>query len=178
MPAKTKLLPRSSPKHQKHSARMLGVAPVRARVVTQATPKNLIELASEVTLEQMLASKKPLDKAIRVGLPTRALANLQQAMGLNNERFAALLNLKPRTLQRRKEEDSRLNVTQGNEVFRVAQVLSRASEVLGSRDDALNWLQHPNHALGEIAPIEKLNTLAGAVEVMELLGRIEFGVYS
>ena len=57
-------------------------------------------------------------------------------------------------------------------------VLARAIEVFGNSDKATRWMQRPNRALGQKTPIEMLGAKEGRKEVEELLGRIEYGVYS
>jgi putative toxin-antitoxin system antitoxin component (TIGR02293 family) len=43
---------------------------------------------------------------------------------------------------------------------------------------AAEWLRAPNLALGDVAPLAMADTELGAREVDDLLGRIEYGVYS
>jgi putative toxin-antitoxin system antitoxin component (TIGR02293 family) len=57
-------------------------------------------------------------------------------------------------------------------------VLTRAIEVFGNSEKATRWMERPNRALGQKTPIEMLGTEEGRKEVEELLGRIEYGVYS
>ncbi len=60
----------------------------------------------------------------------------------------------------------------------LAPLLARAIEVFGNSDKATRWMGRPNRALGQKTPIEMLGTKEGRKEVEELLGRIEYGVYS
>jgi putative toxin-antitoxin system antitoxin component (TIGR02293 family) len=56
--------------------------------------------------------------------------------------------------------------------------MGRAVDVLGSQEVARRWLTHPQFGLGGAAPLDYAETEAGAREVENLLGRIEYGVYS
>ncbi len=56
--------------------------------------------------------------------------------------------------------------------------LVEATEILGDRDKARDWLLTENHALGGVRPIALLDTSIGFEDVMDVLHRIEFGVYS
>ena len=56
--------------------------------------------------------------------------------------------------------------------------MGRAVEVLESMDHARQWLTSPQLGLGGSVPLEYAETEVGAREVEDLLGRIEYGVYS
>ena len=62
--------------------------------------------------------------------------------------------------------------------MRLVRVAARAEHVLGDRPTALDWLSSPNRALGGEKPIGLLDTDLGADQVLQALGRIEFGVYA
>ena len=63
-------------------------------------------------------------------------------------------------------------------VTRVAHVLAKASEVLGDQEKAAHWLQSSNSALLGDKPVDRLGTDAGMHSVLEILGRIAYGLYS
>lgn len=48
----------------------------------------------------------------------------------------------------------------------------------GDRDAAEKWMQHPARALGGVAPFDHMCNLAGIVQVDDLIGRLEHGVYT
>jgi putative toxin-antitoxin system antitoxin component (TIGR02293 family) len=60
----------------------------------------------------------------------------------------------------------------------IQRVSAQAQDVLESAETATNWLKRPNRALGGHAPIDLLDTDMGTEQVVELLDRIEYGVYS
>jgi putative toxin-antitoxin system antitoxin component (TIGR02293 family) len=72
----------------------------------------------------------------------------------------------------------RLSPEESERLYRLAKVLASAESVLGSKDKARHWLNSPNRALGEVAPLCLLETESGTDEVMNVLGRIEYGIYS
>ncbi len=63
-------------------------------------------------------------------------------------------------------------------IDRVVSVYEHAVEVLENRTSAWNWLNRANPALGDVIPLDLLETEEGAEQVNTLLGRIEYGVYS
>lgn len=57
-------------------------------------------------------------------------------------------------------------------------VLLRATEVFESEAAARSWLETPSGALGEVTPLSLLDSAHGRAAVLQLLGRIEHGVFS
>jgi len=63
-------------------------------------------------------------------------------------------------------------------LYRLARVFTLAIKVLGSKEQAIRWLNAPKVALFDQTPLELLNTSIGTKEVEKLLNRIEYGVYT
>jgi putative toxin-antitoxin system antitoxin component (TIGR02293 family) len=61
---------------------------------------------------------------------------------------------------------------------RLARVAAQAQDIFESADTATSWLKRPNRGLNGHAPVDLLDTDAGTEQVVELLDRIEYGVYS
>lgn len=57
-------------------------------------------------------------------------------------------------------------------------VLLRALEVFGESDRALNWMRESNPALSGDTPLHAIQDEQGQREVLNILGRIEYGVIS
>lgn len=84
-----------------------------------------------------------------------------------------------RTLQRRRGMPGKpLTREQGGKIWQFAEVLALATEVLGSQDAAERWLESPVMALNRNRPIDLLATPAGTEMVKDLLGRLQYGVYT
>lgn len=56
-------------------------------------------------------------------------------------------------------------------------MIARASEVLGSRDEAMRWLGTPIPALGLATPISILGTKEGVQRINDVLTQMEHGVW-
>jgi putative toxin-antitoxin system antitoxin component (TIGR02293 family) len=61
---------------------------------------------------------------------------------------------------------------------RLARVSAQAQDVFESAETATSWLKRSNRGLNGYAPVDLLDTDAGTEQVVELLDRIEYGVYS
>jgi putative toxin-antitoxin system antitoxin component (TIGR02293 family) len=115
------------------------------------------------------------------GIPSEALAHLLS--NLDRLRMAPSMEravgMSLRTFQRRKEAPSRpLSQEQSGKAWKFAEILAAAIEVMGSQEVAERWLETPAMALDGKRPIELLATPAGTEMVEDLLGRIQYGVYT
>ena len=61
---------------------------------------------------------------------------------------------------------------------KLAEILAKATAVLGSPQEAERWLEQPAIGLGQRRPIDLLATPAGTKSVEDFLTRVEFGVYA
>jgi putative toxin-antitoxin system antitoxin component (TIGR02293 family) len=62
---------------------------------------------------------------------------------------------------------------------RAAEIYETCLELFdGDRDAAWGWLTSPAFGLGHACPIDYAKTEAGALEVRNLIGRLEYGVLS
>lgn len=57
-------------------------------------------------------------------------------------------------------------------------VYLKAKEVFGNNTSALNWLLNKNRALGNIRPISLVFNKSTKQSVLDILARIEYGVYT
>lgn len=114
-------------------------------------------------------------KRVAEGLPTQALAMVQERLELAERELAHLMLISPQTLTQRKQEVL-LPPDESERVYRVARLTEVAADVFNSRDAARQWMKEPNYALGEQTPLEVARTEPGAMLVENLLGHIGHGV--
>jgi putative toxin-antitoxin system antitoxin component (TIGR02293 family) len=114
---------------------------------------------------------------IEAGLSFRAVRNLQKALDLPLEKMAGVLGMSRATLHRRKLQ-GRIDKEESEKLVRYQRLLERAEEVLGDAASAREWLTHQQSGLNNAVPLEFARTEIGAREVENLLGRIEYSVYS
>lgn len=115
--------------------------------------------------------------AIRAGLPAAALESFVTRTELDAEGVTALLGMSPRTWARRKTQVQQLTPVESDRLYRLAHVVARATDALGSRDKGVRWLRKPNRSLGGEAPFDLLDTEIGEEQVLAVLDRIEHGVF-
>jgi len=114
---------------------------------------------------------------IRGGLPVSELDALQNTLDVPIESLAPKLGISKATLHRRKVA-GRLEPDESDRVVRYARLMGRATEVFDGVEPARRWLSSPQHGLGGETPLNYAMTELGAREVENLLGRIEYSVYS
>jgi putative toxin-antitoxin system antitoxin component (TIGR02293 family) len=123
-----------------------------------------------------LAASK-LIQSLKAGLPVRELDELRSNLDLPMERLVPMLGISKATLHRRKLA-GRLDAAESDRVVRFARLLGRAATVMESIENGRRWLASPQVGLGGAVPLKYAETEVGAREVENLLGRIEYGVYS
>lgn len=122
-------------------------------------------------------SVSKLIESLKAGLPVHELDDLRLYLDLPMERLVPMLGISKATLHRRKNA-GRLDAAESDRVVRFAMLLGRAAAVMESLEDGRRWLTSPQVGLGGAVPLEYAETEVGAREVENLLGRIEYGVYS
>jgi putative toxin-antitoxin system antitoxin component (TIGR02293 family) len=134
-------------------------------------------LGGEKTLGMKVSSQQDLINAVRRGLRVSTVDAVVEELDAPRSEVLSTLRIARRTMERRKLTD-RLLPGESERVYRLAKILAFAESVLGTREKARHWLSAPNRALGRVTPLSLLETEVGADEVTNVLGRIEYGVYS
>ena len=123
--------------------------------------------------------RSPLDwvSVIRRGISSAAVDSLTKSIRVTQSELATALGIPERTLARRKKEGV-LNSEESAKLVRLARVVERAKDVFEDFEASLNWLKSPNAALSGATPLSLLDTDIGAESVLDMLGRIEHGVFA
>lgn len=131
----------------------------------------------------LLLGLDPMDtprlvERVEEGLSFGQLERLRQNVGLSREEMSELVQIRPRTLDRRKKE-GRLHPDESDRLLRASRVFGEAITLFeGNAEGALGWLSSSQRALGGAVPLEMARTEIGAREVEGLIGRLEHGVFS
>jgi putative toxin-antitoxin system antitoxin component (TIGR02293 family) len=131
----------------------------------------------------LLLGLDPMDtprlvERVEEGFSFGELEHLRENMDLSREEMAELVQIRPRTLDRRKKE-GRLHPEESDRLLRASRVFGRAIALFeGDVEGALGWLSTPQRALGGTVPFRMARTEIGAGEVEGLIGRLEHGVFS
>ncbi len=118
-----------------------------------------------------------LIKVVKGGLSIQVFRALAEALNVSDAALANLAGISGTTLTRRKRV-GHLTPDESEHVLRIANLLERAAQVFEDVGDASDWLKTPNLSLDNVTPLDYADTEIGAREVENLLGRIDYGVYS
>lgn len=119
-----------------------------------------------------------LVEMLQTGLPFQELQDLQARLAVPAEKLAPMLGISKATFHRRKGDADKLPPAVSDRVVRYARLLGQAFKVFEGLEAAKQWLNAPQFGLGGAVPLDYAKTEIGAREVENLLGRIEYGVYS
>ena len=158
----------------------------RSQGSCKAGPRKVFRFAGVVSGQLRRAASKTaavhlsagkLIEIIHVGLPVQELDVLQSSLDVPMDKLAPMLGISKATLHRRKAQ-GRLGPEESDRVLRFARLMGKAIEVMEGEEPARRWLISPQVGLGGAVPLDYARTEVGAREVEDLLGRIEYGVYS
>ena len=117
-------------------------------------------------------------KRMEAGFSFRSFEKFQRTVALPLGELARLIQVKPRTLTRRKAE-GRFQPDESDRLLRASRLFQMAVDLFeGDIAAARIWVASSKKALGGKTPLEFARTEVGAREVENLIGRLEYGVYS
>jgi putative toxin-antitoxin system antitoxin component (TIGR02293 family) len=114
---------------------------------------------------------------VRRGVPVTTVVAVAESLRVPVPQILEWLSISPRTWVRRKHQGV-LDLLEGDRVARLHRLIRRASSVLGGAAEGRAWLTTPQRALQRRTPLDVASTEVGAELVFQLLGRIEYGVFS
>jgi putative toxin-antitoxin system antitoxin component (TIGR02293 family) len=119
---------------------------------------------------------------IQIGFPAKSLiVFLRQFPTIGRaDTIDKVVGVSLRTFQRQKKAGAkqRLSREQSGKLYKAAEIVAKAVDVLGSPEAAERFLNEPVMALDRKHPIDLLSTPAGAELVERHLMRIDYGVYT
>lgn len=117
-------------------------------------------------------------RKLEQGYSPTTLHDLKNALRLSWSELAELLQVRPRTLNRRRLQ-RRLPTDESERVLRISRVYNLAVELFEGDDEAArHWLKRPRKSLANGSPLWFARTEPGAREVEDLIGRLEHGVFT
>src|SRR5262245_27843981 len=115
---------------------------------------------------------------LKSGLPFSAVIHFAGESSFALSDIARVLQIPPRTLARRKQQGT-LTRLESERLARLAGIFDKAVDLFdGDKDAASTWLRKPAKAFANRSPLELAESETGARAVEDLIGRLEFGVYS
>jgi len=119
-----------------------------------------------------------LVEAVKMGLPAKVYVAVQKETGLSQAEIAEILGVSTRYLQAKRQNDL-LNTTASERLVKLREIWSFGLDVFnGNKVDFKEWLYEPLAPLDGKSPMYIMTNFIGMEQVKQLLGRIQYGVYS
>lgn len=150
-------------------------------VIEQATTKHynkLIEILGKKYINGSIDSPYDFISIATRGLDASIINNFKEYFKLSLDTTAQMLNISGPTIYRWTKSNKQLERNFSVKLLEVADLFLYGIEVFGSKDNFFKWLNLPNTALGGMEPYQLIEIPGGVAKVKDILGRIEYGVYS
>lgn len=113
----------------------------------------------------------------RQGLAGAEADRVARLLGVSDKEMAPLLNQSIATFHRQTKSD-RLDAATSERLLLLGQLASYGATVFQDQGKFTRWLRRPLRLLGERSPLALLDSPTGVQLVEDILGRIEYGVFS
>lgn len=127
------------------------------------------------TESQMTAIEKM--ERLSVGISKKELETLKTRTQLDYEKLARLLSVTRATLIN-KPSSEKFNSALSERILGLADIYSYGYDVFEDEDKFNQWMFKHNRALGGKTPYDVCDNQFGREEVKNIIGRIDYGVYS
>jgi putative toxin-antitoxin system antitoxin component (TIGR02293 family) len=114
---------------------------------------------------------------LRKGVNKKDLELFKEVAGLDYDALAKLLSVTRATLINKKGA-AKFSITIAERVIALIDLYAMGYDLFESIPAFNHWMSRPNRALGGRSPLEVSDNQFGREEVKQILGRIEYGVYS
>lgn len=112
------------------------------------------------------------------GMSSKVIRAVQARGHFSNKEISEFLNISPSTYQRYRTSKKKLKRDESEKIFHLSSVIAKGIDVFGEEDKFIQWLHLDNAALGGRKPITWLSSQIGREEILNVLGRLEHGIFS
>ena len=135
-------------------------------------------LGGQKVFDQSVDSFLSIIEITEKGFPISVAQRVQKRLNLSNKQFSEMLNLSESTFQRRIKNQSLLSAGESEKVVDFSKIIAKGVDVFEDELDFKTWLESPVLALGNKKPLDLLGSSIGREEVLNVLFRIEHGIFS
>ena len=112
------------------------------------------------------------------GVNSNIITSFRRYFDLPLDMMASFLNISNSTIYRWTRSNKILEKNISVKLFEITDLYLFGIEIFESKEMFFKWLELPNTALGGLEPLKLIEIPEGLAKVRNLLGRIEYGVYS
>jgi len=163
-------------------AKALALTNAAASVTLEATRSAVFQRSTSIITEKMGKPEwqmTPVEKMymVRDGVSKKDLESLKSKTNLDYDKLSILLSTTRATLINKKGTEH-FSAALSERIVSIADLYSYGFEVFEDETKFKEWVFRPNQALGGKQPFELLDNQFGREEVKNVIGRIDYGVYS
>jgi putative toxin-antitoxin system antitoxin component (TIGR02293 family) len=122
-----------------------------------------------------IKDKLSLIQNARNGIDAKYIRLILKYYNFKKDFIAGMLDLSTKTLDRYTQENRKLNPNDSELIIKLILLYKKGIEVFGEQSAFVNWLNKPAFGLGNLKPVEIVNTSGGIDLIIEELSRIETG---
>lgn len=146
--------------------------------MTQKRYQDLTETLGKENFPRQIDNPMDFLSVAQEGIAIYAVQNFREAFEVSLGQVAAILDTSEPTLYRHLKANQKLSRNASIKLLEVTDLFLYGKEVFGTREDFFKWMELPNTALGGLKPMALTEVPEGVSKISDLLGRIEYGVYS
>ncbi|HEX5153121.1 MAG TPA: antitoxin Xre/MbcA/ParS toxin-binding domain-containing protein [Parafilimonas sp.] len=113
---------------------------------------------------------------IKNGISKKELETVKEESNLDYDTLSNILSVSKAKLHGKKGAE-KFDQNTSERIMLLADVVAYGQSVFEDKDSFNEWLKTSNTALGNVAPVELMDTIYGIDEVKKEIGRIEYGIF-
>ena len=155
------------------------VSPVRKARYSKTIKDVPSVLEDKAVYATSITTLTPIEKMhlAQKGVSKIYLEKLKDMANLDYQKLATALAVTRATLINKKKQE-KFNASLSERIVGLVDLYDYGFKVFEDKEKFNRWMVAPNKALGGNAPFDIINSQFGREEVKNILGRIEYGVYS
>jgi putative toxin-antitoxin system antitoxin component (TIGR02293 family) len=130
-------------------------------------------------VEEPVAEYRPTKKApLAPDFAYRKFEKIAALVPFTQKEWASILNLSERTLQRYSVDNSSFDGIYVDRILHIEELIRLGLETFTNADAFYRWLKREKHVLGKTLNFESLSSTRGIQDIIDQIGRIQYGVYT
>jgi putative toxin-antitoxin system antitoxin component (TIGR02293 family) len=154
----------------------IGHAVLDVKVESEHFKKGIIFIGAREKPENKMTPLEKMEK-LRSGLSKLDLEKLKSRTELDYDKLSKVLSVTRATLIKKKGME-KFSSALSERMIGLADIYSYGYDVFEDEAKFNQWMFRPNRALGGKSPYDVIDNQFGREEVKNIIGRIEYGVYS
>ncbi len=144
-----------------------------------AKPRKLRESVKAPKLKEPAAPYVPARRLVTVAdFPYSKFARIAAKVPFTQKEWAGILHLSEKTLQRYAKDNKSFEGIYVDRILHLEQLISLGLDTFTDPEALYRWLKKEKKVLGQVLNFESLYSTQGIQDVIDQLGRIQYGVYT